>query len=142
MNPFQKHFEYSSDAVNINAGDVAVYAIPGLDESKPQHVVERVVCRVFNIEPKLLHLKTRKREIVEARQVAMHFIAKYSRLTYSCIGAYFGNYDHSTIVHAIKMVKNLSFSDRMYARNVRIIDNELKEILVENDERHKQKRKR
>jgi chromosomal replication initiator protein len=56
--------------------------------------------------------KTRKKEIVLARQVAMYFAKELTNLSLKTIGYHFGNRDHSTVIHAIQMINDLIVSDR------------------------------
>ena len=54
-----------------------------------------------------IHIKTRKREIVEARHIAMHIALLNNCGSLAFIGREIGNKDHSTVIHANKTVKNL-----------------------------------
>ena len=51
--------------------------------------------------------RTRKREIVEARQVAAHLLKSNTNLSLQAIGKLLGDRNHATIVHSIKEVNNL-----------------------------------
>lgn len=61
--------------------------------------------------------KTRKREIVESRQIAMWMLKRYTKLSLEAIGSYFENenehiFDHSTVLHACKTVNDLKETNR------------------------------
>jgi len=49
--------------------------------------------------------KTRKQEIVEARQMAMYLSKKYTKSSLKTIGLQFGGRDHSTVIHAISTIE-------------------------------------
>ncbi|MEA3451807.1 MAG: chromosomal replication initiator protein DnaA, partial [Bacteroidota bacterium] len=73
----------------------------------------QIVGDYFNISVKAIKAKTRKREVVQARQLAMHFSKKYTKKSLTTIGAEFSR-DHSTVVHANKTVKNLIDTDKSF----------------------------
>ena len=62
--------------------------------------IQDVVARTLGIPADLLRSKTRKREVVFARQVAMHLAIEFTRLTLKAIGLHFGGRDHATVIHA------------------------------------------
>ena len=56
--------------------------------------------------------KTRKREVVYARQLAMYFAKHYTSCSLATIGTEIGNKDHATVLHACKTIDNLYDTDR------------------------------
>ena len=54
-----------------------------------------------------LHAHTRKREIVEARQICMWWLCYNSKLSTKKIGAIMGGFDHATVLHARNTVNAL-----------------------------------
>ncbi len=81
----------------------------------------KTIADYFNIPEKAIKAKTRKREVVQARQLAMHFAKKYTKKSLSTIGAEFSR-DHSTVVHANKTVKNLIETDKSFRQYYEDID--------------------
>ena len=65
------------------------------------------VCAHYNLDESAIHTKTRKREIVQVRQIAMYLAKKHTDHSSSKIGQLIGNRDHATVLHACKMVKDL-----------------------------------
>lgn len=65
----------------------------------------------------LMMSPTRKREVVEARHLAMALLHKAfgNKMSFETIGSKF-NRDHATVSHAIVNVKNLKSADRNYQR--------------------------
>ncbi|MDY5968598.1 MAG: chromosomal replication initiator protein DnaA, partial [Bacteroidales bacterium] len=57
---------------------------------------------------------TRKRDIVQVRQVVMYLSKKYTKHSLSAIGAQCGNKDHATVLHAFNIVKNQIEKDRQF----------------------------
>lgn len=83
--------------------------------------IQNVVSDYFNIEMKDIHSKSRKREIVQARQVTMFLSKKYTDYSYSHIGNQVGKRDHATVLHACRAIQddldtNQSF--RITLRNI------------------------
>lgn len=78
------------------------------------------ICRTvedyFNLPRGSLQLNTRKREIAQARQLAMYFARKLTRLTTEKIGIAIGGKDHATVLNAIKVVQNLRSADIEYRK--------------------------
>ena len=65
-----------------------------------------IVLGNFGIDQKQFNSKSRKREIVLARQAAMYLCKKHTTQSVSRIGMQIGNRDHATVLHAIKNVNN------------------------------------
>ena len=68
--------------------------------------IQRIVCEYFGIPEHLVRDKTRKREVVQARQVAMYFCKQLTAHALKEIGQRFGGRDHSTVIHAIQSVED------------------------------------
>lgn len=72
------------------------------------------VCAHYNLDESAIHTKTRKREIVQVRQIAMYLAKKHTDHSSSKIGQLIGNRDHATVLHACKMVKDLIDVDKAF----------------------------
>lgn len=76
--------------------------------------IQKVVCDYFDMPIELLKSKTRKREIVQARQLAMYFSKQLTKNSLASIGAQCGNKDHATVLHACRTVNNLTETDKRF----------------------------
>ncbi|MCH8317330.1 MAG: chromosomal replication initiator protein DnaA [Bacteroidetes bacterium] len=76
--------------------------------------IQKSVARYSNIDVDDLSAKTRKKEIVAARQMAMYFAKEYTNLSLKSIGEHFGGRDHSTVLHAIQSVDDMLTTDRHF----------------------------
>lgn len=76
--------------------------------------IQKVVCDYFDLEIEILKSKTRKREVVQARQIAMFFSKKMTKSSLANIGAHCGGKDHATVLHACRTVNNLSETDKQF----------------------------
>jgi chromosomal replication initiator protein len=72
-----------------------------------------------------LQAKTRKREIVQARQLTMYFSKNLTKYSLASIGAQVGNKDHATVLHACKTVNNLKDTDKNFRQYVEDIEKKL-----------------
>jgi len=80
--------------------------------------VQKVVCDYFNISRDELLSKTRKRQIVQARQIAMYMSRSLINCSLSTIGAEIGGKDHATVLHACTTVNDLMSTDKTFKQYV------------------------
>ena len=66
----------------------------------------------------MLKSKTRKRQVVQARQIAMYFAKNMTKSSLSNIGAHCGGKDHATVLHACRTVNNLIETDKKFKASV------------------------
>jgi len=74
--------------------------------------INEMVCRSYMISPKELLSKSRKKLLVEARNIIMYLCRKYTNNSLETIGKTYGR-SHATVIHAIKKIdkeKNLNSS--------------------------------
>ena len=76
--------------------------------------IQKVVCDYFDMPLELLKSKTRKREIVQARQLSMYFSKQLTKNSLASIGQQCGNKDHATVLHACRTVNNLRETDKRF----------------------------
>jgi chromosomal replication initiator protein len=87
--------------------------------------IQRLVCEYFGIGEDLVRAKTRKREVVQARQVAMYFCKRLTQHSLKTIGLHFGGRDHSTVIHANMSVENQMETDSKFAEIIDEIANKI-----------------
>ena len=80
--------------------------------------IQKVVSDYFQMDVDTLQSKTRKRHIVQARQLAMFFAKKFTKASLASIGSQIGKRDHATVLHACKTVDNLSTTDKQFRKYV------------------------
>lgn len=110
--------------------DLALKVIEKFVKNIPREItveyIQKLVCDYFSIPVEKIHSKTRKREIVQARQLAMFFSKNYTKASLAAIGSKCGNKDHATVLHACKTVKNLADTDKNFKKYVDEIENIIK----------------
>ncbi len=87
--------------------------------------IQKVVCDYFDMPIELLKSKTRKREVVQARQIAMFFSKKMTKSSLATIGMHCGGKDHATVLHACRTVNNLSETDKQFRKYLEDLDKKL-----------------
>ncbi|GFZ86590.1 chromosomal replication initiator protein DnaA [Aquaticitalea lipolytica] len=87
--------------------------------------IQKVVSDYFQMDVNTLQSKTRKRHIVQARQLAMFFAKKYTKASLASIGSQIGKRDHATVLHACKTVDNLSSTDKQFRKYVEDLSKKL-----------------
>ncbi len=87
--------------------------------------IQKIVCDYYNIPLNLIQSKTRKREIVQARQVAMFFSKSLTKSSLATIGSQIGKKDHATVLHACKTVNNLIDTDKQFRLQIQDIEKKL-----------------
>lgn len=80
--------------------------------------IQKLVCDYYHVPYDKLLTKTRKREVVLARQVTMFFAKKFTKHSLKAIGEHFGGFDHTTVIHSCQTVENLMETDAEYKENV------------------------
>ena len=73
--------------------------------------ISKAVCSYLNIPENKIREKTRKKEIVLARQLAMFFSKELTKSSLKTIGLHFGGRDHSTVIHACNSIEEMSKTD-------------------------------
>ena len=80
--------------------------------------IQKVISEYFSMDVETLQSKTRKRHIVQARQLAMFFAKKYTKASLASIGSQIGKRDHATVLHACKTVDNLAETDKQFRKYI------------------------
>jgi chromosomal replication initiator protein len=80
--------------------------------------IQKAVCEHFNIAYDRVLARTRRREVVQARQITMYLAKKFTRSSLKAIGTHFGGFDHTTVIHSVQTVENLMDTDAEYREHV------------------------
>jgi chromosomal replication initiator protein len=86
-----------------------------------------MVCKHFSIKSELLYTASRKREIVQARQVTMYLTKKLCpEMSLSQIGTIIGRKNHATVLHACNVVGDQIEVDKNFRHDISEIIKKLK----------------
>ena len=88
--------------------------------------IQKTVAEYFHLRPEDLKDKTRKKEVVIARQLAMYFSKEYTNHSLKSIGYHFGGRDHSTVIHAVQTVNDMYDVDHRFRSSVDELKKKLK----------------
>lgn len=80
------------------------------------------VCTHFNVTVSAVNSKSRKRDLVVARQVSMYLAQKYTKMPASRIGKLVGGRDHSTVIHSCMQVENRLKTDYLFSNDIGSIE--------------------
>jgi chromosomal replication initiator protein len=112
--------------INLDlARDVLKVVIGDVRSPITIETIQHTVCEYFSIPEDLLRAKTRKQEIVNARQIAMYLVKELTNASLKTIGLHFGGRDHSTVIHAYQSVEDQMRVDSKYQTHVQQIKRRL-----------------
>ena len=83
--------------------------------------ITKVVCEHLGVAENKIRDKTRKKEIVLARQLAMFLSKELTLSSLKTIGLHFGGRDHSTVIHACNAIDNYKLKDDSFSRIIEAI---------------------
>ena len=92
--------------------------------------IQRIVCEHLDVSEDRVRAKTRKREVVRARQIAMYFAKEHTDHSLKDIGLHFGGRDHSTVIHANNRVADRMEEDEQFRDTVEAIGRKLEDFGV------------
>ncbi|MBQ0030140.1 MAG: chromosomal replication initiator protein DnaA [Paludibacteraceae bacterium] len=87
--------------------------------------IKEAVCNYYNVGVDDIQTKSRKRDVAQARQVAMYLARKLTKKSLSTIGQEIGNRDHATVLHACKTVENLIETEKEMSISLEAIEKNL-----------------
>lgn len=110
--------------------DLAREALGDHTASRPPAIISiqaiiDTVSRQFEVKQTEMLSKRRQKSIALPRQVAMFLARRYTAHSLEEVGGYFGGRDHTTVMHAVKKVKQLRQKDEGFDRFVGEIEREL-----------------
>ncbi len=73
--------------------------------------ITKNVCEALGVAENKIRDKTRKKEVVLARQVAMYLSKELTKSSLKTIGLHFGGRDHSTVIHSCASVERAKVED-------------------------------
>ena len=88
-------------------------------------IMERV-CQHYGVTQQQVVSKSRKREFVQVRQVAMYLAQKHTKMPASRIGLLIGSRDHSTVIHSCATIEKRLKVDKSFAEEMNSIENSFK----------------
>ena len=87
--------------------------------------ITKTVCDQLNVAENKMREKTRKKEVVQARQIAMYLSKEMTNSSLKTIGLHFGGRDHSTVVHACGSIENAKERDGAFNKLLMDLKNQI-----------------
>jgi len=87
--------------------------------------IKDVVIKYFDITEELFDSKCRKKELVQARQLAMYFSLKFTNKTLNYIGMQIGKRNHATVLYAKKTVNNHIETEKYFKSLVETLEKKI-----------------
>ena len=88
-------------------------------------IITKNVCSYLRVDENKIRDKTRKKEIVLARQIAMYLAKELTKSSLKTIGLHFGGRDHSTVIHACTSIEELKMKDSALNEIVENLKNQI-----------------
>lgn len=112
-------------AIRGNPTIVQFIAHPGIARKRPPPLVatvQRVTAEHFHLDPDLMKSQRRgTNDVAHARQIAMFLARELTHQSLPQIGRFFGNRDHTTILHAMRAVQSRICNSVKTAEDVDVI---------------------
>jgi chromosomal replication initiator protein len=89
--------------------------------------IQRVVARQYNVSRADLLSSRRTANVVRPRQVAMYLAKVLTLRSLPEIGRRFGGRDHTTVLHAVRKIENLTGNDTAFAEEIESLKRQLQE---------------
>ncbi len=120
------HATFNKEKITLElAKSVIEKVVPAEKSEVSLDEIEDKCVSYFGVTKEQIHSKSRKREIVQARQVAMYLCRNLTKLSLSTIGANIGNRDHATVLHSCNAVSDLMETDKSFRLSVNDITRQL-----------------
>lgn len=100
--------------------------VQDIDTEVSMDFIQKTISEYFHVSLEDMKGKTRKKEIVNARQIAMYFAKEYTNHSLKAIGYHFGGRDHSTVIHAVQTVNDTMEVDNRFQSTIEDIKKKLK----------------
>ncbi|MFT4736284.1 MAG: chromosomal replication initiator protein [Cyclobacteriaceae bacterium] len=121
------HASLTKEEVTLElAKSVLKNIVTDIDSEVGIDYIQKTVSDYFKVGTDDLKAKTRKKEIVIARQVAMYFSKDYTNHSLKSIGYHFGGRDHSTVIHAVQSVNDMIDTNSKFRLSVEELRKKLK----------------
>ena len=121
------HSTLTNMPIDINLAEKVISRIVNITPKvmTVEHIRD-TVCDYFKLSLDAISTKSRKMEVVQARQIAMYFSKMLTKNSLSSIGMHIGKRDHATVLHACKKVEDLIETDMHFRKDVEEIEERLR----------------
>jgi len=122
LNRIVAHADVSKNAITLESTqEVLQDLLRSHDRRITIDEIQRKVAEHFNIRLSDMHSSRRARQVARPRQVAMYLSKQLTARSLPEIGRKFGGRDHTTVMHAVRKIEELSNGDASFAQDVEIL---------------------
>ncbi len=122
------HSTLINEDIDLKLAESIISRITNIEpKSLTVEQIRDTVCEYFNLSIEAISTRSRKLEVVQARQIAMYFSKNMTQSSLANIGMHIGKRDHATVLHACKKVEDLIETDRHFRKNMEEIELKLKD---------------
>ena len=122
LNRVAAHAQLVGREVSLeSAQDVLHDLIRANDRRVTIEEIQKKVASHFNIRTSDMHSARRARSVARPRQVAMYLAKQLTSRSLPEIGRKFGGRDHTTVMHAVKKIEELTERDASFAEDVELL---------------------
>ena len=116
-----------NSAVDMNLAERVIKRAVKIDNEPLtiDDILEKV-CEHFNVTQAAVNSRSRKKDIVIARQVTMYMAQKYTKMPACRIGKLVGGRDHSTVIHSCTKIEDRLQIDKSFTAELAAIENSFK----------------
>ena len=109
----------------IMRANIPEVIVPAKTDSEKVERILWVICGLSGLTKEQLMARSRKRELMEYRQMAGYLMCMHTGLTLKAIGYHLGNRDHSTVIHARDTVSDLLETNAEFRNKFKTINEKL-----------------
>jgi chromosomal replication initiator protein len=102
------------------------HIVQSVEKTVSVESIQQMVAEHFGIQVSDLKDKSRKKEVVMPRQIAMYLTKEHTDLALKSIGYHFGGRDHSTVIHSIQTINDVIGTDKIVKEAVQELQKSLK----------------
>ncbi|MEM1325750.1 MAG: chromosomal replication initiator protein DnaA [Bacteroidota bacterium] len=126
------HSSLNQQQINLDlAREVVKSFVSQINKEITVEFIQELVANHFDVPVERLGGKTRKRQVVIARQLSMYLAKKLTDKSLKTIGEIFGGRDHSTVIYSCRTVQDLMETDKLYSETVAELEKKVKLSLHE-----------
>jgi len=107
LSRLKAHFGMSGDDLTVRS---AKHVLRDIVSEQSAHVsvssIMDVIASYYRLDENALPGRSRKQQVVKARQLAMYLAREFTEKSLSSIGDHFGGRDHSTVIHSINAIED------------------------------------
>ena len=122
LNRIVAHADVSKNIITLESTqDVLQDLLRSHDRRITIDEIQRKVAEHYNIRLSDMHSARRARQVARPRQVAMYLAKQLTARSLPEIGRKFGGRDHTTVMHAVRKIEELSNDDASFAQDVEVL---------------------